>query len=81
MENRLVSFDEANHLAEQLGISYFEVSARTGQGIDDLFSSLTKDIVQIPLEDFFLDTSTLSLPQSLVDSDDDQEHIHSTSCC
>ena len=33
-------------MAEELEISYFETSAKTGQGIKDAFEKLTRDIMK-----------------------------------
>ena len=43
-ELRKVSVEKGQELAIRNGARYVEVSALTGQGIDDLFQSLTKSI-------------------------------------
>lgn len=43
-EERQVSYQEAMLIAEDLGISYIEVSALTGHNIDTLFEILTRKI-------------------------------------
>ena len=47
MEERMVSEEQGKELAEEFGINYFETSALTGQGINEAFEQLTKDIIII----------------------------------
>jgi hypothetical protein len=37
IEDRKISYDEGVQLANDLGIKFFETSAKTGQKIEDLF--------------------------------------------
>ena len=46
MEQRTVSEEMGNKMAEELKISYFETSALSGQGIKEAFEKLTKDIMK-----------------------------------
>ena len=46
MEPRAVTEEQGNKLAEELKISYFETSALNGNGINEAFESLTKDIMK-----------------------------------
>ncbi|MBI2785617.1 MAG: GTP-binding protein [Legionella longbeachae] len=43
VENRSVSYAEAKELAEKLGCSFIEVSAKTGQNINELFQKATSE--------------------------------------
>ena len=46
MEPRAVSEEQGNKMAEELNVSYFETSALTGQGINEAFNELTRDIMK-----------------------------------
>ena len=46
MNPRTVTVEMGNKMAEDLKISYFETSALTGQGINEAFEKLTKDIMK-----------------------------------
>ena len=46
MEPRNVTEAQGNKLAEELKISYFETSALNGQGINEAFEQLTRDIMK-----------------------------------
>ena len=46
MEPRAVSEEQGNKLAEELNVNYFETSALNGNGINEAFESLTKDIMK-----------------------------------
>ncbi|EMD44701.1 small GTPase EhRabD2, putative [Entamoeba histolytica HM-3:IMSS] len=48
LENRVVSKEEAEEKAKELKLKYFEVSAKTGDGIEDLFNELIKEIMKTP---------------------------------
>lgn len=43
---RVVSREEAEKLARQLGLPYVEASARTGEGVRDAFELLTRRVYQ-----------------------------------
>ncbi|MFW9936292.1 MAG: GTP-binding protein [Candidatus Thorarchaeota archaeon] len=45
-ENREVSFEEGEKLAQELGLSYIETSAKTGENIEDAFKMLALQIIQ-----------------------------------
>ena len=45
MEPRAVTEEQGNKMAEELKVSYFETSALTGQGINEAFNELTRDIL------------------------------------
>ena len=53
---REVSYDEGKSLAQKYGIQFFEVSAKTGQNIDELFY-YTIDEISKKIEDEFYDLS------------------------
>lgn len=44
IENRKVSYDEAAQLAADLGVKYFETSAKTGEKIEELFHYMAEEI-------------------------------------
>jgi small GTP-binding protein len=46
MEPRAVTEEQGNKMAEELKVSYFETSALTGQGINEAFNELTRDIMK-----------------------------------
>ena len=46
MEPRAVSEEQGKKMAEELTVSYFETSALTGQGINEAFNELTRDIMK-----------------------------------
>ena len=46
VEPRAVSEEQGNKMAGELGISYFETSALSGQGINEAFEQLTRDIMK-----------------------------------
>jgi len=46
MEPRNVTEEQGNKMAGELGINYFETSALSGQGINDAFEQLTRDIMK-----------------------------------
>ena len=46
MEPRNVTEEQGNKMAGELGINYFETSALSGQGINDAFEQLTRDIIK-----------------------------------
>ncbi|EKE42576.1 Ras family protein [Entamoeba nuttalli P19] len=48
LEDRVVSKEEAEEKAKELKLKYFEVSAKTGDGIEDLFNELIKEIMKTP---------------------------------
>lgn len=48
MENqRLVTSKQGKELAKQLGIAYFETSAKTGEGIVELAQHMTDELVKM----------------------------------
>ena len=44
--NRIISFKEGDALGKELGIKYFETSALSGEGIDEAFKYVTKEILK-----------------------------------
>ena len=49
-DSRLVSKEEGEALANQLGLSYIETSAKTGENIEDAFKMLALNIIKIYVE-------------------------------
>ncbi|EAX94134.1 small GTP-binding protein, putative [Trichomonas vaginalis G3] len=47
---RTVQYDQAEAIAKQYGCPYFEVSAKTGQGIETMFLRLGEILSTIPLQ-------------------------------
>src|SRR5690606_36534776 len=45
MRDRVISYEEGKSLAIIMNIQYFEVSAKTNIGIDEMFNSVVNDIV------------------------------------
>jgi GTPase SAR1 family protein len=45
-EQRVLSSEEAQGVARELGVPYFEVSAATGQGIEGLFVHVAKEAIR-----------------------------------
>ncbi|KAH0795334.1 small GTP-binding protein [Histomonas meleagridis] len=45
-DERMISTNEAQAWAESNGYRYFETSARTGEGIHEMFDALSKEIIQ-----------------------------------
>ena len=43
-EERKVSTEEGKKLAEELGIPFFETSAKTGENIDNIFDNIVEDL-------------------------------------
>ena len=56
---RKVTFDEGKTLANKYGMKFLEVSAKTGQNIDDLFYNITDEISK-KIEDGFYDLNNPS---------------------
>ena len=56
-EERAVTEEQGKKLAEELKISFFETSALNGQGINEAFEQLAKDIMKIKGVDSGHDTS------------------------
>jgi predicted GTPase len=44
---RQVQFDDGDELAKHYSVAYYETSARTGQGIDDLFGHVCRIAIAI----------------------------------
>ena len=44
-ENRVIEKDEAEKYVEENNLQYFEVSAKTGEGINELFEDVTNKIM------------------------------------
>ena len=47
MEPRVITEEQGNKMAEELKINYFETSALNGQGINEAFEQLARDIMKI----------------------------------
>ncbi|MHA1696101.1 MAG: Rab family GTPase [Candidatus Helarchaeota archaeon] len=43
---RVVETDEAKEYAKQCGMDYFESSAKSGEGVEDIFKALAKKIIE-----------------------------------
>jgi small GTP-binding protein len=50
MESRMVSFEQGQAKATELQALYFETSAKTGQGINDIFYGIAELLVNLPAE-------------------------------
>ena len=44
-EHRVMKYEEAKRFADTHKMQYFETSAKTGEGINDVFSNLVKDLL------------------------------------
>jgi len=47
IEKRQVSFEMASLCASKLGLKYYEVSAKTGENVDNLFSDLAQEVYHL----------------------------------
>ncbi|KAF7275095.1 hypothetical protein GWI33_012191 [Rhynchophorus ferrugineus] len=85
-KDRHVSLEEAKEYAEKVGATHCETSAKLNQGVDEMFFTLTKNMLSIS-EQKQLFNSTLSRQNSqrrnVIVVDDEQEPSMSTSksCC
>ena len=43
---RKVMFEDGKRLADNFGISFFEVSAKSGENVQEVFTALGKDILE-----------------------------------
>ena len=77
---RVVSRQDAAAYADSVGAHYSETSAKTGRGIDDLFGSMGRRLLQSKK---IIDASTpggSSKPRVLI-AEDDAESSRSGGCC
>ena len=49
-DKRAVSYEEGKEIADKAGASFIEVSAKTGENVDTLFSNLARDLILQRLE-------------------------------
>ena len=50
-ENRLVDEEEAKKKAEKLGFGYMETSAKSGENVEALFTSILRDLIKVRLDE------------------------------
>ena len=76
-DKRQVAYDEGKSLAQKYGMQFFEVSAKTGQNIDELFFNVTDEISK-KIEDGFYDLNNdncgikLGINNSSIKSEDEK---------
>ena len=46
VESRVISTEKGQELAEQLGVSFLETSAKTRQNVDEMFVAIVRQIIQ-----------------------------------
>ena len=70
--DRLVTSEEGNSCAEKIGAHFYEVSAKTGQGIEDLFGEIPK---------IFLEKQTPNSPEEQNNLKLDSKSKKQGGCC
>ena len=76
-DQRVVSLEEGQQMANRLGIGFMETSAKNSIGVDECFTQLARDVVQRLNDDGLLDQ--LTQEQDTVDPS--QQPPASKSCC
>ena len=77
-QKRQISFQEANELAQELNLKYFETSAKDNANIQDIFLDIAQDIINNPE---FINRSDISIVlEKRKKGDGDIIYNHSCSC-
>ena len=54
IDNRIISKEEGQKLANEKNMKYFETSAKTGEGINDVFNEIYNDIYELNKDNRYL---------------------------
>lgn len=65
---RSISYDDANSLAAEMGLLYFEVSAKSGENVNNLFKSVAS---KMPFDEYFNKKSGTQSKKNLIDLSQD----------
>lgn len=87
--NRVVSVEEATKYASSVGATFFETSAKTGRGVEDVFVDLTKTMLDTVKPSYSRSGSTLmDASNSMMGSDNNlhnidlsRREVKKSSCC
>ena len=58
-EKRCVSKEQAEQLANELNLMYFETSAKSNQNVDEVFNFTAKEIVNRKGENFWIEQKSI----------------------
>ena len=61
-DRREVTREEGEEFATKAGLSFFEVSSKTGENVDELFTCLAKEIIKKRLESLPIDGKSQNIP-------------------
>lgn len=64
IDKREVSMEEAQSLAKELGIKYYETSAKSGDNVEIIFEELAKDMIKKQEKSNITIESEQSIPKS-----------------
>ena len=80
-EKRVVSYEEANKFAEENNIPYIEVSAKTGDNINKLFSIMTKGAIVKIIEKRKNDPNAVRETIRLSFLEKEEKEVKTSRCC
>nr|BAB40671.1 small GTPase RabD1 [Entamoeba histolytica] len=69
LDERVITKEEGEARAKEFGLKYFEVSAKTGVGINEMFETLTKEIVALPKAEAQNNNEEVSINLASVDKE------------
>lgn len=61
LENREVTQEQGQEMADEFGINYYEASAKTGENITEIFETLAKDVMLRKERDPVVRTKTIDM--------------------
>ena len=77
-DERVVNKEEIKDLAEELAMEFYEVSAKTGENINEAFIHISRDIKN----KYFFEMKSQTLPENLkLTKEDDEGATSMGSCC